>query len=43
MRIELLSPSSARVREQDIDMVRRLSHLSHQVFHALELRAVGGY
>ena len=43
MCIELLSPCSARVREQDIDMIRRLCYLTHEMLDAFELGAVGGY
>lgn len=42
MRVELLPPRSARVGEQDIHMIRRLAHFSHQMLDVLDLGAVGG-
>lgn len=41
MRIKRLSPRRTRIREQDIHMVRCLPDLLNQVFHALDLGAVG--
>jgi hypothetical protein len=43
MGIELLAPCRARIRKQDIHMVRRLAHFLNQVFDALEFSAVGGH
>jgi hypothetical protein len=41
MRIELLPPRRARIRKQDVHMVRRPAHFFDQVLDALELGAVG--
>ncbi len=42
MRIELLAPRGARVREQDIHVLRALPHLGHQLLDLGELGAVRG-
>jgi hypothetical protein len=40
MSIERLTPGSTGIGEQDINMIRRLHHFFHQVFHTLNLGAV---
>lgn len=42
MRVELLAPRRARVREQDIHVIRALAHLRHQLLDLGELGAVRG-
>lgn len=42
MGFELLAPSGAGVREQDVDVIGALAHLGHQLLDLGELGAVGG-
>ena len=42
MRVELLAPRRARIRKQDVDVVRALAYLRHQLLDLGELGAVGG-
>ena len=43
MGIELLSPGSSRVCEQNVHVVRRLHDLLHQCLYICKLCAVGGH
>ena len=42
MRLEFLAPCCARIRKEDIHMIRRLFHLSNESVQFIHARTIGG-